>query len=171
MLETLDYTIRIGSAPTFLYFDLYLYSAYAAQYVYYLYRVHWGPLQPVSSRINLKYSRRRSLRPLGCDRPNANTNGKYLFPSNLAYPGSFLRSLLSAWKKGWTQRTLVSIYEIEVTSFILHFFFFFELGLVFVMKFVDKMTSRQFDSWKQIVRGQLYKTLNYDLTSHRVVNT
>ena len=29
-LETLDYTIRIGSTPTFLYFDLYLYSGYAA---------------------------------------------------------------------------------------------------------------------------------------------
>ena len=35
MLETLDYTIRIGSTQTFLYFDLYLYSAYAAHYVYY----------------------------------------------------------------------------------------------------------------------------------------
>ena len=35
MLETLDYTIRIGSTPTFLYFDLYLYSAYAADYVYF----------------------------------------------------------------------------------------------------------------------------------------
>ena len=35
MLETLDYTIRIGSTPTFLYFYLYLYSAYAAHYVYY----------------------------------------------------------------------------------------------------------------------------------------
>ena len=34
MLETLDRTIRIGSTPTFLYFDLYLYSAYAAHYVY-----------------------------------------------------------------------------------------------------------------------------------------
>ena len=34
MLETLDYTIRIGSTPTFLYFDLYLDSAYAAQFVY-----------------------------------------------------------------------------------------------------------------------------------------
>ena len=33
MLETLDYTIRIGSTPTILYFDLYLYSAYAAHYV------------------------------------------------------------------------------------------------------------------------------------------
>ena len=30
MLEPLDYTIRIGSSPTILYFDLYLYSAYAA---------------------------------------------------------------------------------------------------------------------------------------------
>ena len=38
MLETLDHTIRIGSTPTFLYFDLYLYSAYAAHYVYF-YRV------------------------------------------------------------------------------------------------------------------------------------
>ena len=35
MLETLDYTIRIGSTPTFLYFDLYLYSAYAAHNVYF----------------------------------------------------------------------------------------------------------------------------------------
>ena len=34
MLETLDYTIRIGSIPTFLYFDLYLYSAYAAHFIY-----------------------------------------------------------------------------------------------------------------------------------------
>ena len=34
MLETLDYTIRIGSTPTFLYFDLYLHSAYVARYVY-----------------------------------------------------------------------------------------------------------------------------------------
>ena len=33
MLETLDFTIRISSTPTFLYFDLYLYSAYAAHYV------------------------------------------------------------------------------------------------------------------------------------------
>ena len=36
MLETLDHTIRIGSTPPFLYFDLYLYSAYAAHYVYYM---------------------------------------------------------------------------------------------------------------------------------------
>ena len=35
MLETLDYTIRIGSTPTILYFDLHLYSAYAAHYYYY----------------------------------------------------------------------------------------------------------------------------------------
>ena len=36
MLETLDYTICIGSTPTILYFDLYLYSAYAAHYVYFI---------------------------------------------------------------------------------------------------------------------------------------
>ena len=35
MLETLDYTIRIGSTPTILYFDLYLCSAYAAHDVYF----------------------------------------------------------------------------------------------------------------------------------------
>ena len=34
MLETLDFTIRIGSTPTFLYFDLYLHSVNAAHYVY-----------------------------------------------------------------------------------------------------------------------------------------
>ena len=33
-LETLDYTIRIGSTPTISYFNLYLYFAYAAHYVY-----------------------------------------------------------------------------------------------------------------------------------------
>ena len=37
MLETLDHTLRIGSTPTFLYFDLYLYSAYAAHYVYFIF--------------------------------------------------------------------------------------------------------------------------------------
>ena len=36
MLQTLDHTIRIGSTPTFLYFELYLYSACAAHYVYLL---------------------------------------------------------------------------------------------------------------------------------------
>ena len=36
MLETLDNTIRIGSTPTVLYSDLYLYSAYAVHYVYFL---------------------------------------------------------------------------------------------------------------------------------------
>ena len=34
MLETLDFTIHISSTPTFSYFDLYLYSAYAAHYIY-----------------------------------------------------------------------------------------------------------------------------------------
>ena len=34
MLETLDYTIRIGSTPTILYFDFYLYSAYVYIYMY-----------------------------------------------------------------------------------------------------------------------------------------
>lgn len=32
--SSLDYTIRIGSTPNFLYFDSYLYFAYAAHYFY-----------------------------------------------------------------------------------------------------------------------------------------
>ena len=39
MLETLDYTIRIGSTPTILYFDFYLYSAYTGHYVYYSFSI------------------------------------------------------------------------------------------------------------------------------------
>ena len=33
-LETLDFTIRIGSTPTFSYFDFYLYCAYAGHYTF-----------------------------------------------------------------------------------------------------------------------------------------
>ena len=39
-LEMLDKTIRIGTTPTFLYFDLYLYSAYAAHYAFI--RLHYS---------------------------------------------------------------------------------------------------------------------------------
>ena len=46
MLETLDYAIRIGSTPTFLYFDLYLYCAYAAHYVYLLERSLYTKTMP-----------------------------------------------------------------------------------------------------------------------------
>ena len=35
MLETLAFAFYIGSTPTFLYFDLYLNTAYAAHYVYF----------------------------------------------------------------------------------------------------------------------------------------
>ena len=38
-LEMLDFTFHIGSTPTFLYFDLYLNTAYAAHYVYW--DKHW----------------------------------------------------------------------------------------------------------------------------------
>ena len=34
-LETLDFAIHIGSTPTFLYFELYLNTAYAVHYVYF----------------------------------------------------------------------------------------------------------------------------------------
>ena len=33
-LETLDFTVCIGSTPTFSFFDSYIYSTYAAHYVY-----------------------------------------------------------------------------------------------------------------------------------------
>ena len=55
MLETLDYTIRIGSTPTFLYFDLYLYSAYAAHYVY----VNYRPPAGNSTNVGLEIQGRR----------------------------------------------------------------------------------------------------------------
>ena len=35
MYKTLDFAFHISSAPTFLYFDLYLNTAYAAHYVYF----------------------------------------------------------------------------------------------------------------------------------------
>ena len=34
-LEMLDFTFHIGGTPTFLYFDLYLYSVYTGHYVYF----------------------------------------------------------------------------------------------------------------------------------------
>ena len=52
MLETLDYTIRIGSIPTFLYFDLYLYSAYAAHIVYSSIFARANNRNPVFARAN-----------------------------------------------------------------------------------------------------------------------
>ena len=38
MLETLDYTIHIGSTPTVLYLELYLYSAYVLYVPHYVYQ-------------------------------------------------------------------------------------------------------------------------------------
>ena len=35
-LETIDFIIRTGSTPTFLYFDLYLDAAHAVHYVYFI---------------------------------------------------------------------------------------------------------------------------------------
>ena len=54
MLETLDHTIRIGSTPNFLYFELYLYSAYAAHYVYFtlLYKIKWFIEFSATSKID-----------------------------------------------------------------------------------------------------------------------
>ena len=66
MLETLDYTIRIGSTPTIFYFDFYLYSAYAAHYVYYKLKINC-----LLSKLNRKlrkmflspYGRKSNLQP------------------------------------------------------------------------------------------------------------
>ena len=51
MLETLDYTIRIGSTATFLYFDLYLYSAYAAHYVSFTYKYGYTRYHLITHRF------------------------------------------------------------------------------------------------------------------------
>ena len=50
MLETLDYTIRIGSTPTFLYFGLYVYSAHTAHYVNIL---HGRQVLPLLESLNI----------------------------------------------------------------------------------------------------------------------
>ena len=52
-LETLDFTIRIGSTPTFLYFDLYLYSAYAAHYVYFTNRMNCARFKLLRATVTL----------------------------------------------------------------------------------------------------------------------
>ena len=52
VLETLDYTFRIGSTPTFLYFDLYLHSAYAAHHVYFNYSIY--VVIPISEQFTIE---------------------------------------------------------------------------------------------------------------------
>ena len=59
-LKTLDFTFYIGSTPTFLYFDLYLNTAYAAHYVYFTTRLkisHWRCylISPLNKTIILLY--------------------------------------------------------------------------------------------------------------------
>ena len=53
-----DNTIRIGSTPTFLYFDLYLYSAYAAHsirlFLSAIVYFEWSPLEPKNPLVPLK---------------------------------------------------------------------------------------------------------------------
>ena len=55
MLETLDFVyyplIRIGSTPTFLHFDLYLYSAYAAHYVYFMHKMAANTIVSALNRL------------------------------------------------------------------------------------------------------------------------
>ena len=65
MLETLDYTIHIGSTPIFLYFDLHLYSAYAAHYVYYFKYYHKYSTASVFHSVNI-YRVARELKTLLC---------------------------------------------------------------------------------------------------------
>ena len=67
MLETLDYTICIGSTPTFLYFDLYLYCAYAAHYVYiYVLVFHFYYLPPFKRIFFIKIWLHRFIITIWC---------------------------------------------------------------------------------------------------------
>ena len=68
MLDTLDFTIRIGSTPTFLYFDLYLYSAYAAHYVYFI--VHSASLPGRNANVTTVPGKNTNVASL----PGKNTN-------------------------------------------------------------------------------------------------
>ena len=65
MLETLDYTIRIGSTPTILYFDLYLYFALRSTLRLYNQGGGFGHYQRTGnnftihwlSKVNMKYEK------------------------------------------------------------------------------------------------------------------
>ena len=51
--ETLDFAFYIGSTPTFLYFDLYFNTAYAAHYVYFPMRKGRSRLRDQQKRENV----------------------------------------------------------------------------------------------------------------------
>ena len=72
MLETLDHTIRIGSTPTLLYFDLYIY----------IYIITWSSCDVYIFLVYLKYVDRRILDLI--------FNVHYLFIANVTlYTGYF----------------------------------------------------------------------------------
>ena len=55
MLETLDHTIRIGSTPTFVYFDLYLYLRSTLRFVPHigLFHIQIKVQSPVQTRTQV----------------------------------------------------------------------------------------------------------------------
>ena len=56
MLETLDFTIRISSTLTFLYFDLYLYTAYATHNTFILFFSSYnGSWERLANSMNASY--------------------------------------------------------------------------------------------------------------------
>ena len=85
MLKTLDYAIRIGSTPTFLYFDLYLNSAYAAHYVYY-------PDMRPYNRLIISQPADRQLASL------ADVFGLLFPPTNVLSPLSRNKPIISAFR-------------------------------------------------------------------------
>ena len=54
MHETLDFTFRIGSTPTFSYFDLYLYTAYAAHCFYFTFKTRYSKQDTLGNTYLLK---------------------------------------------------------------------------------------------------------------------
>ena len=63
MLETLDFTIRIGSTPTFLYFDLYLKSEHCLHgtlrlfHYFYISKLYACQLIQLGSRVSFEISK------------------------------------------------------------------------------------------------------------------
>ena len=65
MLETLDYTIRIGGIPTFLYFDMYILYIYPSIYIYiYIYNSH--PSSRQRTELTPKLTATASVMAMAC---------------------------------------------------------------------------------------------------------
>ena len=101
MLETLDYTIRIGSTPTFLYFDSYLYTLPIRSTLY----VH---LNIIRAEKNWQFSSSRNF-----DKSSPMGNMTFKPPTMLPYRHILLAGLLRKEGRKWKKLSVVSNHRRE----------------------------------------------------------